>query len=72
MNDIMKTVFALFLIGATALIGCQDPAPAPATPAAQTAPAPANPHFASETIHIGVIASDLEASLRFYTEAIGM
>jgi catechol 2,3-dioxygenase-like lactoylglutathione lyase family enzyme len=69
-DDIMKRLFALLLLGATALTGCQEPAPTPATSAAPAAPA--NPHFASETIHIGVVASDLEASLRFYTEAIGM
>ena len=28
--------------------------------------------FSSETIHIGVVVSDLEASMKFYMEAIGM
>ena len=64
----------LLLVGAVAFTGCQQPASEPAASAAQTEPMPAeaNPHFSSETIHVGVVASDLEASLRFYLEAIGM
>lgn len=28
--------------------------------------------FSSETIHVGVVVSDLEASMKFYMEAVGM
>ena len=76
-SDTMKRPLALLillLVGGAVLTGCREPASEPAAPAAQTEPvqAAANPHFSSETIHVGVVASDLEASLRFYLEAIGM
>ena len=77
----MKThpalLVALFVILGM-LVGCAEPAaePAPpAEPAAQAEPTPepsGNTLFSSETIHVGVVAADLEASLRFYEEVIGM
>lgn len=64
----------LLFAGGAVVAGCQEPASEPAAPAAQTEPVQADPNttFSSETIHVGVVASDLEASLRFYLEAIGM
>ena len=64
----------LLLVGWAVFLGCAEPASEPAAPAAQAEPvqAAANATFSSETIHVGVVASDLEASLRFYLEAIGM
>lgn len=56
----------ILLLGAAALVGGLARVPEAA------AQAEAKETFASETIHIGVVVSDLEASLRFYEEAIGM
>lgn len=68
--------FLLTGVVATLLVGCGTPQPEPmpepaAAAAVQETPEPAGA-FASETIHIGVVASDLEASLRFYEEVVGM
>ncbi len=65
-----RILSTVLLLGLVALTGCQEPAPAPdpqPEPAAQ-----ANETFSSETIDVGVVVSDMEASLRFYLEAIGM
>lgn len=59
-------------MGLVVLTGCQEPAPVPTAEPEPAAPEQANAVFSSETIHVGVVASDLEASLRFYTEVIGM
>lgn len=68
----------VLLIGMAVLIGCREPVPEPSTPDESTAPMEpiaredTTNGFTSETIHVGVVVSDLEASLQFYQEAIGM
>ena len=64
------SILILLLVGATAFVGCQERAPEAAAPVETQAEA--NEAFSSETIHVGVVVSDLEASLRFYQEVIGM
>ncbi len=64
------SIVIILLVGATALVGCQERAPETAAPVETQAEA--NEAFSSETIHVGVVVSDLEASLRFYQEVIGM
>ena len=56
----------ILLVGVAILTGCQEQA------SELAAQAEANATFASETIAVGVVVSDLEASLRFYLEALGM
>ena len=63
-------LFIIVLLGVATLTGCREQAPAPdPEPAVQTS---VNETFSSETIDVGVVVSDMEASLRFYLEAIGM
>ena len=68
------SLLIILLVGATVLVGCEERAPEAATQTEAQPPtqAEANEVFASETIHVGVIVSDLEASLRFYEDVIGM
>ncbi len=71
MKSLPPVLLFLFLI-LVAFTACQEPASTPATDPEPVPAAPTNTVFSSETIHVGVVTSDLEASLRFYTEAIGM
>ena len=64
------SILIILLVGATVLVGCEERAPEAA--AQVETQAEANEAFSSETIHVGVVVSDLEASLRFYQEVIGM
>ena len=71
----MQRPFAMLIIllmGVAALTGCQEQASEPASQPEPAVQAEANATFASETIDVGVVVSDLEASLRFYLEALGM
>ena len=76
-NDTMKKhciLIALLLVGAMALVGCEERASEAATQTETETPmqTPANELFSSETIHVGVIVSDKDASLAFYQDVIGM
>lgn len=78
-DDTMKrscVAWVLLLGSVAAFAGCREQASEPAAPAAPTEPtaqaAAPNTVFAGEAIHVGVVVADLEASLRFYLEAIGM
>ncbi len=74
-SDTMQRLLVLLIIllmGVAALTSCQEQASEPASQPEPTAQAEANATFASETIDVGVVVSDLEASLRFYLEALGM
>ena len=71
--DTMKKAIPLMiglLVSVAVLVGCEERAPEAA--AQVETQAEANEAFSSETIHVGVVVSDLEASLRFYQEVIGM
>ena len=71
--DTMRKAIPLMIglfVSVAVLVGCEEHAPEAA--AQVETQAEANEAFASETIHVGVIVSDLEESLRFYEEVIGM
>jgi len=69
MGKAISLMIGLF-VSVAVLVGCEERAPEAA--AQVETQAEANEAFSSETIHVGVVVSDLEASLRFYQEVIGM
>ena len=76
-SDMMKkqgTLIALLLMSVMMLVGCEERASeaAPQPEAETPMQIATNDRFSSDTIHVGVIVSDLESSLQFYQDVIGM
>jgi catechol 2,3-dioxygenase-like lactoylglutathione lyase family enzyme len=74
---LQPTGVAIVFAGWVFCTGCAPEAQEPAVPAepvvqAEPMAQAAASDFAGETIHIGVVVSDLAASMRFYEEVIGM
>jgi len=64
MKPFLLTVCIIALAGIAGFVSCVQEPP-------QEAPAD-NHNFSNETIHIGIVVSDLDASVRFYEDVIGM